>query len=74
MSLTRKQQHALAYLVLQAMGELVDDIAEAIACDDIADSSLRDVDPDDVALQLGRWGTRLPGYAWDHRLPDPRRS
>ncbi|PRX91951.1 hypothetical protein [Allonocardiopsis opalescens] len=64
-NLTREQKAALAQALLAKAGDLIEFWAETIEEEKV----LRDVDSDAAAQQLSVWLRRLPGRAWDMRLP-----
>jgi glutaredoxin-related protein len=63
-NLTRKQQEALASLVMQQVANLKE-------YSEMRDSEpdLADVSSDEIGKQLSIWMKKLPGTIWDTRLP-----
>jgi hypothetical protein len=62
--LTRKQQNALAFLVMSKVADLAE-YPEMLH----GEYDLRGVDMEVVAQQLSSWMKKLPGTTWDDRLP-----
>lgn len=62
--LTRKQQEALASLVLSRVA----DIAEYEEIRELSDE-IKELPTEQIKLQLSVWMKKLPGTIWDNRLP-----
>ena len=61
--LTAAQKADLAFAAMSQVANLVE------FWSDLAPAGLEDVPATEVAEQLAIWMRRLPGYAWDMRLP-----
>lgn len=64
MSLNNDQKRALAAVLLNKAGDIVEFFTEL--CPELAE----EIDAADAAAQLAVWLKNLPGDAWDVRLPD----
>jgi len=67
MALNRSQKQAVAAALISMAGNLMEDDWTTGYWDDI-----KDLNPEDVAQQLADWLGKLPGDAWDRRLPMPK--
>lgn len=65
--MTNAQKRALAMVLIQKAGDLVEYWTEIARDND----ELADVSVQDAARVLSRWLAALPGDGWDKRLPDP---
>ena len=63
-NLTRKQQEALAGLVMQQVANIKEypEMREG-------EPELADVSSEEIGKQLSIWMRKLPGTIWDNRLP-----
>jgi hypothetical protein len=66
--LTREQKNALAAGVLSRAADIVEFFDEMVD-DGSLPEALAGADREAVAVQLATWLQRLPGEAWDMRLP-----
>lgn len=65
MALTNAQKAALALALMHKAGDMVEFFTDM--CPELAE----EVDAADAAAQLTMWLKKLPGSAWDMRLPLP---
>lgn len=71
MGLTHKQKHALARVILDAVGDKIEFWSEYIPTSPDYEV-LKDIPGTLIAEQFTRWLQHLPGDTWDTRLPSPR--
>lgn len=64
MALTNDQKQRLAAALIGAAADMIECWSERAATYDA-----EDIPRDEAAQQIARWLTRLPGSAWDTRLP-----
>ena len=62
----RELKHSLAYAVIVAAADMVDEWDATVR----RHPELADVDPDEAADVVGHWLRTLPGHDWDDRLPE----
>lgn len=68
MAMTRSEKQALAFELMAKAGDIVEFWEEHAS----TNSELSNVDPNEAAQVLAQWLSKLPGTAWDGRLPDPK--
>lgn len=62
----RELKHRLAYAVMVAAADMLDDWPATIC----RHPELSEIDPDEAANVVAHWLDRLPGRDWDDRLPE----